>query len=100
RFAAFDRFASLADEETAQDVSLQLLEDLQLQDLAGQIVAVEGVYEPAAPLPVLKALAIAGNQGVFVVPAGREGEYLCALADAALVVTSQGKHLVKAASPY
>lgn len=100
RFAAFDRFASLADEETAQDVSLQLLEDLQLQDLAGQIVAVEGVYEPAAPLPVLKALAIAGNQGVFVVPAGREGEYLRALADAALVVTSQGKQLVKAASPY
>ena len=100
RFAAFDRFASLADEETAQDVSLQLLEDLQLQDLAGQIVAVEGVYEPATPLPVLKALAIAGNQGVFVVPAGREGEYLCALADAALVVTSQGKQLVKAASPY
>lgn len=100
RFAAFDRFASLADEETAQDVSLQLLEDLQLQDLAGQIVAVEGVYEPATPLPVLKALAIAGNQGVFVVPAGREGEYLRALADAALVVTSQGKQLVKAASPY
>ena len=100
RFAAFDRFASLADEETAQDVSLQLLEDLQLQDLAGQVVAVEGVYEPAAPLPVLKALAIAGNQGVFVVPAGREGEYLRALADAALVVTSQGKQLVKAASPY
>lgn len=100
RFAAFDRFASLADEETAQDVALQLLEDLQPQDLAGQVVAVEGVYEPAAPLPVLKALAIAGNQGVFVVPAGREGEYLCALADAALVVTSQGKQLVKAASPY
>lgn len=100
RFAAFDCFASLADEETAQDVSLQLLEDLQLQDLAGQIVAVEGVYEPATPLPVLKALAIAGNQGVFVVPAGREGEYLRALADAALVVTSQGKQLVKAASPY
>ena len=100
RFAAFDRFASLADEETAQDVSLQLLEDLQLQDLAGQIVAVEGMYEPATPLPVLKALAIAGNQGVFVVPAGREGEYLRALADAALVVTSQGKQLVKAASPY
>ena len=100
RFAAFGRFASLADEETAQDVSLQLLEDLQLQDLAGQIVAVEGVYEPATPLPVLKALAIAGNQGVFVVPAGREGEYLRALADAALVVTSQGKQLVKAASPY
>lgn len=100
RFAAFDRFASLADEETAQDVALQLLEDLQPQDLAGQVVAVEGVYEPAAPLPVLKSLAIAGNQGVFVVPAGREGEYLCALADAALVVTSQGKQLVKAASPY
>lgn len=100
RFAAFDRFASLADEEPAQDVSLQLLDDLQPQDLAGQVVAVEGVYEPAAPLPVLKALAIAGNQGVFVVPAGREGEYLCALADAALVVTSQGKQLVKAASPY
>ncbi|MDN0047632.1 DNA polymerase I [Megasphaera hexanoica] len=100
RFAAFDRFASLADEETAQDVALQLLEDLQPQDLAGQVVSVEGVYEPAAPLPVLKSLAIAGNQGVFVVPAGREGEYLCALADAALVVTSQGKQLVKAASPY
>ena len=100
RFAAFDRFASLADEEPAQDVSLQLLDDLQPQDLAGQVVAVEGVYEPAAPLPVLKDLAIAGNQGVFVVPAGREGEYLCALADAALVVTSQGKQLVKAASPY
>lgn len=100
RFAAFDRFASLADEEPAQDVSLQLLDDLQPQDLAGQVVAVEGVYEPAAPLPVLKSLAIAGNQGVFVVPAGREGEYLCALADAALVVTSQGKQLVKAASPY
>ena len=100
RFAAFDRFASLADEEPAQDVSLQLLDDLQPQDLAGQIVAVEGVYEPAAPLPVLKALAIAGNQGVFVVPAGREGDYLRALADAALVVTLQGKQLVKAASPY
>lgn len=100
RFAAFDRFASLADEEPAQDVSLQLLDDLQPQDLAGQVVAVEGVYEPATPLPVLKALAIAGNQGVFVVPAGREGEYLRALADAALVVTSQGKQLVKAASPY
>ena len=100
RFAAFDRFASLADEEPAQDVSLQLLDDLQPQDLAGQVVAVEGVYEPAAPLPVLKALAIAGNQGVFVVPAGREGEYLRALADAALVVTSQGKQLVKAESPY
>ena len=100
RFAAFDRFASLADEEAAQDVSLQLLDDLQPQDLAGQIVAVEGVYESAAPLPALKALAIAGRQGVFVVPAGREGEYLRALADAALVVTSQGKQLVKAASPY
>ena len=100
RFAAFDRFASLADEEPEQDVSLQLLDDLRPQDLAGQIVAVEGVYETAAPLPALKALAIAGRQGVFVVPAGREGEYLRALADAALVVTSQGKQLVKAASPY
>ena len=100
RFAAFDRFEFLADEEPEQAVSLQLLDDLQPQDLAGQVVAVEGVYEPAAPLPVLKALAIAGNQGVFIVPAGREGEYLCALADAALVVTSQGKQLVKAASPY
>lgn len=100
RFAAFDRFSSLADEELVQDVSLQLLDDLRPQDLASQIVAVEGVYEPAAPLPALKALAIAGRQGVFVVPAGREGEYLRALADAALVVTSQGKQLVKAASPY
>ena len=100
RFAAFDRFASLADEGPEQDVSLQLLDDLRPQDLAGQIVAVEGVYEPAAPLPAMKALAIAGRQGVFVVPAGREGEYLRALADAALVVTSQGKQLVKAASPY
>ena len=100
RFAAFDRFSSLADEELVQDVSLQLLDDLRPQDLVSQIVAVEGVYEPAAPLPALKALAIAGRQGVFVVPAGREGEYLRALADAALVVTSQGKQLVKAASPY
>ena len=100
RFAAFDRFESLADEEPEQAVSLQLLDDLRPQDLAGQIVAVEGVYEPAVPLPALKALAIAGRQGVFVVPAGREGEYLRALADAALVVTSQGKQLVKAASPY
>lgn len=100
RFAAFDRFSSLADEELVQDVSLQLLDDLRPQDLVSQIVAVEGVYELAAPLPALKALAIAGRQGVFVVPAGREGEYLRALADAALVVTSQGKQLVKAASPY
>lgn len=100
RFAAFDKFSSLAAEEPMKDMSLQVLEPLPPRDLAGQVIAVEGIYEMAAPLPKLQALAIAGTQGVFIVPKGREGEYLCALADASLVITSEGKQLVKAASPY
>lgn len=100
RFAAFDRFSSLADAGTAQKASLTMLQDLQPQDLHGKTIAVEGIYEPAVPVPQVKALAIADEQGVFIVPHGQEESYMKAMADAALVITSDGKSLVKASSVY
>lgn len=100
RFAAFDRFSSLSDAESVQEASLPLIEAVLPQELKGKVVAAEGTYAPAVPVPKLQALAIATEQGVFSVPQGREGEYLKALADAALVITSGGKMLVKAASAY
>lgn len=100
RFAAFDRFSSLVDAGTAQKAALTMLQDLQPKDLHGKTIAVEGIYEPAVPVPQVKALAVADEQGVFIVPHGQEESYMKAMADAALVITSDGKSLVKASSVY
>ena len=95
RFAAFDRFASVADAPQAEALTLLTPAQLPPSALSGLTVAVEGIYEKAVPVPHVTCLAIATADGVLVVPAGQIDDYLGALPFAGLVVTSDGKTLEK-----
>ena len=95
RFAAFDRFASVADAPQTEALTLLTPAQLPPSALSGLTVAVEGIYEKAVPVPHVTCLAIATADGVLVVPAGQIDDYLGALPFAGLVVTSDGKTLEK-----
>lgn len=100
RFAAFDRFASIAVAAPVQNITMMTMEQMPPQSLAGATIAVEGLYTDSLPIPQLDALAIAGSEGVVIVSPERFGEYLTALTTASVVITTDGKRLVKAATDY
>ena len=101
RFAAFDRFSGLASPQGpkgGREIAFLPEGAVLPADLKGQIVAAEGMYSDDLPAPRAEKLAIACEKGVFLVPESDVPAYAGALAEAALVITSDGKKLVKAAS--
>jgi DNA polymerase-1 len=100
RFASFDRFSSLAAAAPVQQIHLVAAEQVPPASLAGQVIAVEGLYTDDVPVPVLKALAVATADGVCSVPAAQFGAYLAALSGAQTVITTDGKNLSKVAAAY
>ena len=100
RFAAFDRFSHIAPKAEKVTVAFCDAAAFQPAALDGQVVAVEGIYSDAVPLPQLAGLAVATEKGVVTVPECQSAETLAALPKARRVITSDGKRLVKAVSPY
>ena len=97
RFAAFDRFSHLAD--TAEPAAaVQVMEAPGAESLKGKIVAVAARYDGSQPIPAVTALAMAVDDGAFVVPESDYDAYLAVLPEAAAVVTDDGKNLTKAVS--
>lgn len=67
RFAAFDRFSHLADiAEPA--AAVQVMEAPGAESLKGKTVAVAACYDGSQPIPAVTALAMAVDDGAFVVP--------------------------------
>ncbi|MCH4166944.1 MAG: DNA polymerase I [Megasphaera sp.] len=100
RFAAFDRFSSIAAAEPVRQVPVLTAAQVQPESLSGKVIAVEGIYTEGVPAPQLDALAIATDQGVLSVDASQFAAYVPALANAATVITTEGKRLAKAVSLY
>lgn len=100
RFAAFDRFASIAVAEPVRQVPVLTAEQVAPESLSGKVIAVEGRYTKAVPAPHLDSLAIATDQGALSVDAEHIAVYVPALAKATMVITTDGKNLIKAASMY
>lgn len=96
RFAAFDRFSSLA-KVTAPAVRIQQVSQQALppEDIAGKTVAVVGTFSKDVPVPRIEALAIAFDGGVFIVPQDQYAAYIQALPKAKEVITTDGKILSK-----
>lgn len=96
RFAAFDRFSSLA-KVTAPAVTIQQVSQQALPpaDIAGKTVAVVGTFSNDVPVPRIEALAIAFAGGVFIVPQDQYAAYIQALSKAKEVITTDGKILSK-----
>lgn len=97
RFAAFDRFSHLA-EGAAPAETVQVMAAPEAASLKGKTVAVAARYDDSQPIPAVMALAMAVEDGAFVVPESKYGAYLAVLPEAAAVVTDDGKNLTKAAS--
>lgn len=97
RFAAFDRFSHLA-EGTAPAETVQVMAAPEAASLKGKTVAVAARYDDSQPIPAVTALAMAFEDGAFVVPESKYDAYLAVLPEAAAVVTDDGKNLTKAAS--
>lgn len=97
RFAAFDRFSHLA-EGTAPAETVQVMAVPEAASLKGKTVAVAARYDDSQPIPAVTALAMAVEDGAFVVPDSKCDAYLAVLPEAAAVVTDDGKNLTKAAS--
>lgn len=97
RFAAFDRFSHLA-EGAAPAETVQVMAAPEAASLKGKTVAVAARYDDSQPIPAVMALAMAFEDGAFVVPESKYGAYLAVLPEAAAVVTDDGKNLTKAAS--
>ena len=97
RFAAFDRFSHLA-EGTAPAETVQVMAAPEAASLKGKTVAVAARYDDSRPIPAVTALAMAVEDGAFVVPESKYDAYLAVLPEAAAVVTDDGKNLTKAAS--
>lgn len=100
KFAAFDRFASLADSEPAASLPVKSCEELPPSALAGQCVAAECLYDHAVPVPQVRILTIATEQGVLIVPSAQWPDYFAALAQADRIITSDGKSLAKVIMTY
>lgn len=97
RFAAFDRFSHLA-EGAAPAETVQVMAAPEAASLKGKNVAVAARYDDSQPIPAVTALAMAVEDGAFVVPESKYDAYLAVLPEAAAVVTDDGKNLTKAAS--
>lgn len=97
RFAAFDRFSHLA-EGAAPAETVQVMTAPKAASLKGKTVAVAARYDDSQPIPAVTALAMAVEDGAFVVPESKYNAYLAVLPEAAAVVTDDGKNLTKAAS--
>ncbi|MES9636553.1 DNA polymerase I [Megasphaera elsdenii] len=97
RFAAFDRFSHLA-EGAAPAETVQVMAAPEAASLKGKTVAVAARYDDSQPIPAVTALAMAVEDGAFVVPDSKYDVYLAVLPEAAAVVTDDGKNLTKAAS--
>lgn len=97
RFAAFDRFSHLA-EGAAPAETVQVMAAPEAASLKGKTVAVAARYDDSQPIPAVMALAMAFEDGAFVVPESKYDAYLAVLPEAAAVVTDDGKNLTKAAS--
>lgn len=97
RFAAFDRFSHLA-EGVAPAETVQVMAAPEAASLKGKTVAVAARYDDSQPIPAVTALAMAVEDGAFVVPDSKYDVYLAVLPEAAAVVTDDGKNLTKAAS--
>lgn len=97
RFAAFDRFSHLA-EGAAPAETVQVMAAPKAASLKGKTVAVAARYDDSQPIPAVTALAMAVEDGAFVVPESKYDAYLAVLPEAAAVVTDDGKNLTKAAS--
>lgn len=97
RFAAFDRFSHLA-EGAAPAETVQVMAAPEAASLKGKTVAVAARYDDSRPIPAVTALAMAVEDGAFVVPDSKYDAYLAVLPEAAAVVTDDGKNLTKAAS--
>lgn len=97
RFAAFDRFSHLA-EGAAPAETVQVMAVPEAASLKGKTVAVAARYDDSQPIPAVTALAMAVEDGAFVVPDSKCDAYLAVLPEAAAVVTDDGKNLTKAAS--
>ena len=97
RFAAFDRFSHLA-EGAAPAETVQVMAAPEAASLKGKTVAVAARYDDSQPIPAVTALAMAFEDGAFVVPESKYDAYLAVLPEAAAVVTDDGKNLTKAAS--
>lgn len=97
RFAAFDRFSHLA-EGAAPAETVQVMAAPEAASLKGKTVAVAARYDDSQPIPAVTALAMAVEDGAFVVPESKYDAYLAVLPEAAAVVTDDGKNLTKAAS--
>lgn len=96
RFAAFDRFADLADVATPAP-TIQFLEagSVKPEALANETIAVVGTFSDDVPVPTVTSLAIARKNGVLIVPSDQYDEYIRALGTAKLVITTDGKNLSK-----
>lgn len=97
RFAAFDRFSHLA-EGAAPAETVQVMAAPEAASLKGKTVAVAARYDDSQPIPAVTALAMAVEDGAFVVPESKYDAYLAVLPEAAAVVTDDGKNLTKAIS--
>lgn len=97
RFAAFDRFSHLS-EGAAPAETVQVMAAPEAASLKGKTVAVAARYDDSRPIPAVTALAMAFEDGAFVVPESKYDAYLAVLPEAAAVVTDDGKNLTKAAS--
>ena len=97
RFAAFDRFSHLAD-AAAPAAAVQVMDAPGAASLKGKTVAVAARYDGSQPIPAVAALAMAVDDGAFVVPESDYDAYLSVLPEAAAVVTDDGKDLTKVVS--
>lgn len=96
RFAAFDRFADLAEATTpAPTIHFLDADSMRPEGLANQTIAVVGTFSQDLPVPAVTSLAIATDAGVLIVPADRYDSYIQALPTAKLVITTDGKALSK-----
>lgn len=96
KFAAFDRFSTLADAAVPQvKIEAVTADALPPADIAGKTIAVVGTFTKDVPVPKMEALAIAFDGGVFVVPEQQYTSYIEALPTAARVFTTDGKALAK-----
>lgn len=100
RFAAFDRFSSLAVKTSKPQLTVQSIHAMPASSLAGQCVAVEAIYTQDVPVPNIQILAIASEQGVCIIPPEQYHVYMTALTTAKEVITTDGKRLSKALSHY
>lgn len=100
RFAAFDRFAHLANGTGSEEAVVTAVEAPPADSLKGNIVAVAAEFDDHQPVPNLTGLSMATEEGAFTVPQGDYAAYLTVLPEAKAVITADGKILSKPFPPW